>query len=175
MNMIVDLEFAKNRSNEIVYNEWEKIKKNISELPENPPKIIWKKMGFRSAGMARGFYQSGEMLIFMNINFLYSKDALSFIENTTRHELAHCVTFATRIEMKHDNYWRTVCKFIGGNGNRCHSYEAPLNKPKRALYEYTCSCRHHFLSKRDHNKFMKGIKFSCNYCGSYIEFEKECI
>jgi predicted RNA-binding Zn-ribbon protein involved in translation (DUF1610 family) len=57
--------------------------------------------------------------------------------------LAHIITYAYNKTMKHDKLFKTVAKIIGDDGNRCHNYATPENKPAsvRKTYErkpFTC-------------------------------------
>jgi predicted SprT family Zn-dependent metalloprotease len=96
--------------------------------------ISWRKVGFNAAGRASVIRNIGELT--MNINYLYSKDANEFIDKTLRHELAHIITYAYNKTMKHDKLFKTVAKIIGDDGNRCHDYATPENKPARVRKTY---------------------------------------
>jgi predicted SprT family Zn-dependent metalloprotease len=114
--------------------------------------ITWRKMGFRAAGATIGNIQkkAGKVVgrkvnIEMNINYLYSKDAKAFVNNTTRHELAHALAFLYDGSLDHKKTWKFVAKILGDDAERCHDYAAPENKPEKKVatdnkIKHICPC-----------------------------------
>ena len=133
------------------------------------PILIWRKMGFNTAG--RATYSSKEnnkkSLIEMNINFLQSKDAKKFIHNTLAHELAHIIAFRDFNSRGHDRYWREVAYRLGDDGERLHDYSTPENKPKKEYYQLTCKCglTHEFTARR----FKNVGRYFCSKCHQNME------
>lgn len=133
------------------------------------PTIAWKKFGFRAAG--RTWYNNGVGLIEMNTNFLYSKDADEFIKNTTLHELAHLICLRLFKELKHNVRFRNIARVLGDDGERCHNYADPENKPernKKKYYTVVCSCgEEHELSESDYEASI-ARKYLCGFCYSNL-------
>jgi predicted SprT family Zn-dependent metalloprotease len=97
------------------------------------PTIVWKKKGFGVAGTAH----SRENKIEMNLNYLTSPDAMRFIKNTMVHELAHIINsyYGGR---NHDKQWKYIARLLGDDGERCHDYRTPENKPIKKTYQLKC-------------------------------------
>ena len=111
--------------------------------------ITWRKMGFRAAGATIGNTQrkDGKVVerkvnIEMNINYLYSKDAKTFVNKTTRHELAHALAFLYDGSLDHKNTWKFVAKILGDDAERCHDYAEPENKPERTVTKRASRIKH---------------------------------
>lgn len=97
------------------------------------PTVIWKKKGFGVAGTACSWNNTIEM----NLNYLTSPDALKFIKYTMLHELAHIIN-AFYGGRNHDKQWKYIARLIGDDGERCHDYRTPENKPIKKTYKLKC-------------------------------------
>lgn len=95
--------------------------------------VDWKKIGFRCAGRTCREKTSGieRLYIEMNVNYLYSVDAIKFIKNTLIHELAHLFAYKFNGSWGHDKTWKIIASILGDDANRCHNYATPENKPER--------------------------------------------
>ena len=95
--------------------------------------VDWKKIGFRCAGRTCREKTCGieRLYIEMNVNYLYSVDAIKFIKNTLIHELAHLLAYKFNGSWGHDKTWKIIASILGDDANRCHNYATPENKPVR--------------------------------------------
>ena len=140
-------------------NRWtEYCKENFPELVAktmlNDNVIIWKKIGYNTAGRTSYVTVQGKRIyeIVMNINYLYSKDVNKFIDSTVRHEIAHVIAnLCDKRSWGHDKVWKTVARVMGDSGERCHNYAIPDNKPVA-----TSAAR-------------RKTKFVCPNCGTEFE------
>ena len=111
------------------------------------PIISWKKFGFRMAGrycyycFKDNINKDKKVLndfIEMNINFLTVKDVETFLKDTIRHELAHCINKRVCNGDNHDKTWKNIARIIGDSGEiyhqygRAKSYNSELKKQIRA-------------------------------------------
>jgi len=167
----VSLEEAKRLSFQYVKEAYDYFVEHIEETPfryekhriKLMPFIIWKKKGFKLAGTAHG----GSLnTIEMNINFLYSPDAMRFIKNTSVHELAHLINgwFHGR---NHDKQWKYIAKFIGDDGERCHDYKLPEIASNNHKYTAYCACREWKFTKYRYDKCADG-GYRCRKCGELL-------
>ncbi len=103
----------------------------------------------------------------MNTNFLYSKDAEEFIKSTTLHELAHLICLRLFKELNHNVRFKNVARVLGDDGERCHNYAFPDNKPERSKKKYytvVCPCgEEHVLSEKVYEATIAG-KYLCKTC-----------
>lgn len=163
----VSLEEAKELSLKYVREAYLYFVNNIDKTPfanqrhciKEMPLILWKKKGFKLAGTAYYYCNTIEM----NINFLYSPDAMRFIKYTAIHELAHIINywFGGR---NHDKQWKYIAVFIGDDGKRCHDYKLPENENRK--YTAYCACREWKLTKY---RYDKCNKYRCRSCGQLLD------
>ena len=78
------------------------------------------------------------------------------INDTVPHELAHIVCFINPLLGKnHDHGWASVCRGLGGTGNRTHDNEVVYGRGN--TYEYTTDRGHKVrLNERRHQHIQKG-------------------
>jgi predicted SprT family Zn-dependent metalloprotease len=95
--------------------------------------VDWKKIGFRCAGRTcrEKSFGTERLYIEMNINYLYSVDAIKFIKHTLIHELAHLLAYKFNGSWGHDKTWKAIASILGDDGKRCHNYATPENRPER--------------------------------------------
>ena len=74
----------------------------------------------------------------MNLNYLTSPDAMRFIKNTMVHELAHIINYYYG-GRNHDKQWKYIARLLGDDGERCHDYATPENKPVKKTYQLKCT------------------------------------
>jgi predicted SprT family Zn-dependent metalloprotease len=169
--MYVTLENAEKMSNEIMENAFDNFKmkyendlyfKTRMKRPLIKPSVIWKKKGYGIAGSANSKYN----IIEMNINYLSSIDALKFIHNTMLHELAHILNgvYGGR---NHDKQWKYIAQLLGDDGNRCHDYATPENKPQKEYKQLKCTgCgKVHTVTTYRYNRYYNYI---CRTCKSKL-------
>lgn len=126
------------------------------------PYVVWKKKGFGVAGTA--FPSMGK--IEMNINYLYSVDAINFIHNTMIHELAHIINgyYGGR---NHDHQWKYIARLLGDDAERCHNYKAPDNKPLKNRKSIKCTGCGYVYEVTDY-RYRNYKKYICRKCKSHL-------
>ena len=122
---------------------------------------IWKKKGFGAAGCFTYNKTTGECHIEMNINYLYSPDAMKFIVATTKHELAHAATYKLFKTCNHDKAFKYMAICMGDDGERCHDYRTPENSNRTSI---TCKCGVTFSLTPHKIKKAKAGYYFCNNC-----------
>lgn len=122
----------------------------------------------RAAGQAIK-HANGLLQIRFNAPMINSNGYDHVLNDTVPHEVAHLVNFANpRTGHNHDAGWVSVCRALGGTGERYHSQEVVYAKGK--TYEYTTSENKTVrISEVRHRKIMKGAVYitskgrvSCN-------------
>jgi predicted SprT family Zn-dependent metalloprotease len=120
----------------------------------------------------------GDKLVSAVLTFnvpLYERNKDTFI-NTIRHEIAHFIQrhIFPNAKQAHGPEWRKICKIIGCDGSRTHSYDCDgLRKKAVKRHFYSCGCGvDHILSTTLHNRASSGIAYSCRTCKGVI-FYKE--
>lgn len=163
----ITLEVAKERSFMIAKSAYDKFIQEVPAWLKNRkngipdfPSIVWKKKGYKLAGTTR--YEYGGVVIEMNINFLHSESAEEFIKYTMLHELAHAINYYYN-GYHHDNQWKMIARLLGDDGNRCHNYKLPDNKPARKVYYLKCNdcLKVHEVTARKYNRY---YRYVCGYC-----------
>lgn len=149
----------------------------VAKTQLTPDVIIWKKIGFRTAGKT-GYVISRQRKIFnitMNTNYLWSKDANEFIDSTLRHEIAHAVANLFNGSWGHDKTWKVVARVIGDSGERCHNYATPENIPagkssKRVRTTFVCpTCGTEFHLTPLMIKRCSAGDYRCRHCKTGME------
>lgn len=97
------------------------------------------------------------------------------IKDTIPHEVAHIVAFCfPELGAKnHNNSWKSICRSLGGSGERCHSLELSYAKKRNRHIYVTDSGYEVLISTRHHNKIQRGktiiatktkeVIFACQY------------
>lgn len=170
--MYISLENATRIANETADKAWADLKPKTIRfgILGLRPTIIWKKKGFGAAGCFTYNKTTGECHIEMNINYLYSPDAMKFIVATTKHELAHAATYKLFKTCNHDKAFKYMAICMGDDGERCHDYRTPENSTKK---NFACPCGTTFsLTPYRINKAKTGVYF-CSKCKTNLkEFVK---
>lgn len=120
----------------------------------------------RTAGQA--IVKNGQYSIRLNIDMI-NDDRFDHIYNDTIiHEVCHIVGFYTRAFKNHDNGWKSLCKRLGGTGERCHSLETTYARTvKQYLYETTCGNKVKVSAIR-HSKIQKGKSYTLKSTGGKL-------
>lgn len=97
----------------------------------------------------------------------FNKEAIlnhteDMIKETIPHEVAHLVCYARpELGKNHNRGWKHVCKILGGNGERCHSYSlTPGRKTKKHIYMNDGGVFH--MGTVQHNRLHRGThRYRC--------------
>lgn len=156
--------------NKIGKKAWKEFKSHLTnyekvKLGAFPP-VLWKKMGFRVAGVTH--YNGG--YIVMNTNYLYSKDYQEFLDGTILHELGHIAAYKLYNESGHGPTWKKVAQALGDSGDRCHNMETPMNKKARkGTITVKCKCGHEFTITEKRYKKLCEKNYFCGKCYQYFD------
>ncbi len=120
-------------------------------------------------------------LIRFNMAALKS-DPGKFCQITVVHEMAHLIThqlYGPRTK-PHGKEWKMVMVLLGAKPDRCYDFPDAHKymklKPRKKVsksYVYVCSCRTHHISAVLHNRYLRGIRYHCRFCGGDIKPYKE--
>lgn len=105
----------------------------------------------------------------INLNpVLLIENEYDFIKNTVAHEFAHLVAdhHTNQLAKSHGKEWKFFMRFFGVEPSTYHNYTVP------GRIKYKCDCMTHQLSKRIHNKILRGATYNCNKCKFSIELVK---
>jgi predicted SprT family Zn-dependent metalloprotease len=139
------------------YNElFSKFPEQVHLFKEKPKFVLEFWYG-RCAGKA---YDDGNY-IKLNECYLYSKDAETFVRETTLHEICHIFAKWIYNAHGHDKKWKEIYISLGGNGKRCHNYCDP---PMFNDYYYVCDCKCAEISYWKHANQVEENK-RCKKCG----------
>lgn len=147
---------------------------------------VWKKAGVLFPSMANAvtpkteFYSRGRTAG----KAYYSQHKVTFNEvlaeenktkflNTVIHEVAHLVVHKLFPMAKaHGKEFRMVMRKLGGDGERCHSYDTSSVRVVRtkSRYVYKCSCQEHKVTANMHNKAKRGVNLKCRVCSTSVVY-----
>lgn len=97
------------------------------------------------------------------------------IEQTFVHELAHIVSYSLygNDGLGHGANWQGIMRKFGYEAIRCHNLDTSKYKRRHAIKgQARCQCKTHNLKAIRYNKIMRGAKYSCRLCYSYLELIK---
>ena len=111
----------------------------------------------RAAGQASYNYRTNKMGLMFNLEAL-EKDAEHLLNETIPHEVAHLVCYSDPcLGRNHDYGWKTVCRRLGGSGERCHSIDlTPAKVTQKFTYVASCGSKVE-VSKIIHNRIQRGV------------------
>lgn len=112
----------------------------------------------KTAGLAtrRGF----EYGITLNTQMLSDEHIDNLINDTIPHEIAHLVCYFDRsLGKNHDRGWKRVCMRLGGNGNRCHSYNVQKARRSRKAI-YVIAGKEIEIGVAVHTKIQRGAEYT---------------
>lgn len=122
-----------------------------SELP-----VVFFKSG-KTAGWAK---RRGS-----NYNIEFNTHALTtewddMVNNVIPHEVAHIVDMYLNGNSDHGHRWASICRALGGNASRTHSYDmrAVARKTTKHLYRATCGTEVQ-LGARRHANIQRGAAY----------------
>lgn len=127
----------------------------------------------RAAGQAGRRY--GQFFMRFNRDMIADdKSWEHMIRDTVPHELAHIVCFyKPTLGRNHDHGWKSVCRALGGSGDRCHSEQVVYAKGN--TYHYRTTHGHTVtVSERIHKNLQKGHTYTVRGKGklnSLCEYE----
>lgn len=141
------------------------------------PHSIYFDLKGTTAGQSCFRYSEGRG--YLRFNRQIMKDNWERFDQTIIHEVAHyCVSILHgRIlnrrgtkRVIHGTEWKNMMRFLGGETNRCHSYDTSNCSAKRkmATYSYMCDCQFFELTQVRHNKILRGRKYSCQSCNGEL-------
>jgi len=122
-------------------------------------------------GMAAGQTMTHKNLLRFN-RAIAERGLDTFLQETVPHEVAHlvCHVLYGRCVRPHGPEWQQICLALGGNGERCHRFEAtPARRVRR--YNYLCGCRTWALSSVRIKRMRRGVTYSCRKCGESLRPE----
>lgn len=120
----------------------------------------------RSAGQA--IRKGSNYSIRLNVDMINNSSFEHIIEDTLPHELAHIICMFTKSDRGHGKVWKSVCKTLGGSGERCHSEQViPARNTQKFKYITTCG-QTITVSKNRHNKIQNGIKYRIKDTGGFL-------
>jgi SprT protein len=94
----------------------------------------------------------------------------AFMQTTIPHELAHvvCHLLHGRRARPHGREWREICVALGGDGLRCHGFDAaPARRLRQFLY--ACGCRTWSISSVRVRRMRRGTRYHCRACGGVLQ------
>lgn len=117
-----------------------------------------------SGGNAR--YRTTEI----NLNYRLLNGFDDRLENVFLHELAHLLAVMAHglKAWNHGDLWGAVMKDLGREVERTHDYDTSALKAKTKKHSYKCACRVRELTTRKHNMILRGVKYTCNTCHSFL-------
>jgi SprT protein len=127
------------------------------------PRIRWDLKG----GSAGSAYYLANLIRFNRT--LMVENGTDFVNDTPGHEASHLIAwriYGTLIR-PHGAEWQHVMRTIGQTPERCHKFSVTTGR-----YKYICKCREHYLSTRNHNAILRGMRRACIHCGSIVSWAK---
>ena len=124
----------------------------------------------RAAGQAGRRY--GQFFMRFNRDMIANdKSWQHMINDTVPHELAHIVCFfKPTLGRNHDHGWKSVCRALGGTGERCHNEQVVYAKGN--TYHYRTTLGHTVtVSERIHRNLQKGSTYTVRGKG---KLNREC-
>lgn len=119
----------------------------------------------RAAGQAyRKFNRYG---VRFNRDMIMNSGYDHILNDTASHEVAHIVGFYTGRDRAHGVYWRSVCRALGGSGERCHSEEVTYAKG-RTFYYTTSTGQVVAMSQTRHKKIQQGTVYRLRNGSGFI-------
>ena len=104
----------------------------------------------------------------------------AFLNEVLPHEIAHLVVmvrFGRSKRIKpHGKEWQAVMWQCFGKIPKiyhdfqlAHEAKSPPKKRTMRYHDYVCGCSDHKLSQVRHNRYLKGVQYSCTTCGQMIQ------
>lgn len=111
----------------------------------------------------------------VSYNEVLAEENPKTFNNTVIHEVAHLVVRKLYpYASAHGKEFKFVMRSLGGNGERCHSYDVSSVKVKRS-YTYhvvKCDCGEHKVSKA---RAMRASNLRCKKCGSRCTYNGKTV
>jgi predicted SprT family Zn-dependent metalloprotease len=123
----------------------------------------------RAAGMAGR--KGSHFYVRFNTTMMLNDGWNHLINDTVPHELAHSVCQKNpQLGRQHDLGWKSVCRALGGSGERCHKEAVVYAKGK--TFRYTTTTGHETnVSETVHNKIQRGVTYRTRGMG---KLNNEC-
>lgn len=110
----------------------------------------------------------------VTFNEVLAEENSDKFDNTVIHECAHLVTRALFPDASgHGREFKMVMRALGGDGNRCHSYDVSSVKvvKTKTRFVYSCSCKMHQVTAHVHKATVSGkTTYRCKKCRDSIKF-----
>lgn len=120
------------------------VKNRVHELCERAEKIfnitmpeVAVKFDLKGAPAGRARRHLGRYEVSFNAHLMSSDGWDHVFNNTVPHEVAHIVCFVTGWDSGHGRNWRTVCRALGGNAERCHREQVVYARGRTFVYTTT--------------------------------------
>ncbi|VVP30222.1 SprT-like domain-containing protein [Pseudomonas fluorescens] len=120
----------------------------------------------RTTGKVSKYFRFNRVLVRENLN--------EYVEQICPHEVAHYIALSKwgRGIMPHGVEWKSVMVDVFNLApDRCHAMNT--SGVENIPFVYRCDCQEHRVSKRKHNKMLRGGKYRCNTCRKLIVFVRE--
>ena len=157
------------------------VKDKVAEAAEkfNLPQLYNVEIRFNLKGRVAGrasylYHKTNPQIFILEFNpEAIAKNWDDMVNNTIPHEVAHSVCQANpKLGRGHNRGWKAVCRVLGGNPVRCHTYDlTPAKKTRNFLYRADNGREEIFKTTR-HNKMQKGI-VSAYLTNDNVRFTKE--
>jgi SprT protein len=152
---------------EQVAKEWDAAKSMFPKIRD----LATPTVSFFSKGSTAGRAWYHRHLVEFN-DVLAAENGEKFI-NTVKHEIAHLITNVTYpLASAHGVQFKSVMRMLGGDGERCHTYDVSSVKNVRLKkrVEYACACRSHNMTTQAHKKVITGkVRYTCKKCGQTLQ------
>lgn len=145
-------------------------------FPEIPVK-------FDLTGTVGGYFcvhtcrETGKVTQYFRFNRVLARENLNeYLDQICPHEVAHYVALSKwgRRIRPHGVEWKSVMVDVFNLApDRCHTMNT--TGAEKTPYVYRCDCKEHRVSKRKHNKMLRGGIYRCNACRKSIVYVREDI
>ncbi|WP_223508862.1 MULTISPECIES: SprT-like domain-containing protein [unclassified Pseudomonas] len=120
----------------------------------------------RTTGKVTQYFRFNRVLVRENLN--------EYLEQLCPHEVAHYIARSKwgRGIRPHGVEWKSVMVDVFNLApDRCHTMDT--TSVEKLPFIYRCDCQEHRVSKRKHNKMLRGGKYRCNTCRKQIAYVRE--
>ncbi|MBJ2286700.1 MULTISPECIES: SprT-like domain-containing protein [Pseudomonas] len=167
-------------------DEFKAIKKRVTEclhlasahFGETFPEIPIK---FDLTGVVGGYFcyrrcrSTGKETRYFRFNRVLARENLKeYLDQICPHEVAHYIARSKwgKGIKPHGVEWKSVMiEAFNLAPDRCHSMDT--SSVENIPFVYRCGCKEHRMSKRRHNRILRGAIYKCNSCRKAVTFLRE--